>query len=162
MPTPAQPYVEIPLSGGRLTAIIDAADAELVKGKRWHAVGNRYARTGTGLGGRECLYLHRLIMNPPPGVFVDHINNNGLDCRRSNLRLTDKAGNCRNRPPFRGFKGVSRDSKNRWRAAISANGTTFHIGLFKTPEEAARAYDIAAVKHHGEFAWLNFPAEVRA
>lgn len=107
--------------------------------------------------------LHRFVMNAQPGQLVDHANQNKLDARRANLRITDRSGNAMNAGKKRhntsGFKGVYLCKQTgRWRAEIRAHGRVIKLGRFKTPEEAAHAYDAAAIKHHGEFACPNFPA----
>jgi hypothetical protein len=108
--------------------------------------------------------LHRFLMKPPDGTFVDHINGNGLDCRRDNMRTTKQSGNQWNtrshRDSISTFKGVSQHSKTkRWVAQITAFRKHHHLGCYATEEEAARAYDVAAKRLHGEFAYLNFPGE---
>jgi len=106
--------------------------------------------------------MHRLILNPPAGITIDHINGNGLDNRRENLRLAGRGQNQCNRGKqsnnTSGFKGVTwHKNLNKWEAGISISGKRYHVGFYKTPEAAARAYDDAAKKYHGEFARLNFP-----
>jgi hypothetical protein len=110
------------------------------------------------------LALHRLIMNPPKGMMVDHINGDGLDNRRANLRVCTNAENGRNQRLSKnnksGYKGVSwfkRDKK--WRSKIKHEGKSRCIGLFDCPEKAARAYDAVAKELFGEYANLNFPEE---
>lgn len=119
---------------------------------------NGYPSIGLGTF-RE--YLHRLVARARPGEIIDHINGVRTDCRRANLRKVSRAQNLWNRGPARhnksGYKGVSycRDT-GRWRAEIRVNKRRVHIGRFFHPEEAALAYDQAALKYHGEFAKLNF------
>jgi hypothetical protein len=102
--------------------------------------------------------MHRLIMAAPDGIGVDHINGDGLDNRRANLRLASQRDNSANMAvrasSATGFKGVSWKRRNRkWQAQI---GRTY-LGIFASAEEAARAYDHAAREAWGEFAHLNFP-----
>jgi hypothetical protein len=108
--------------------------------------------------------MHRMVMKAPPDMLVDHINQNGLDNRRSNLRLATGAQNQRNahgrgihrgKPSSSRFRGVSR-SGMKWSAHISVNGKNIRLGTFRTEEQAARAYDTAARIYHKEFARLNF------
>lgn len=97
--------------------------------------------------------------------YVDHINGNGLDNRRSNLRQATAFQNMANKRRYRnntsGFKGVTRNTGTGrpWRAAIKVYNKGHHLGYFDTPEDAARAYDAAAIQHFGEYARPNFPRE---
>lgn len=104
--------------------------------------------------------LHRVILDHPNGI-VDHKNRNKLDNRKINLRVTDNKGNSGNvgirRSNSSGYKGVSFHAASRkWKAQMSVDNKSVHIGLFTTPEEAARAYDSATRQRHGEFAVTNF------
>ena len=125
----------------------------------------RSDRPGQRRRRRKTLAMHRFIMNPPENMQIDHINGNGLDNRKCNLRVCTNAQNSANKPPQRnnksGFKGVTKSSANRWRAEIGDHhtGNRQRLGFFKTAEDAARAYDDAARERYGEFAWLNFPEE---
>lgn len=106
--------------------------------------------------------MHREILQPGPGFEVDHVNGDGLDNRRANLRECVRTQNNANHGLGRlnasGFKGVSWDAANRrWRTSISAAGVTRNLGRYDRPEDAARAYDRAAVATFGDFARLNFP-----
>jgi len=95
---------------------------------------------------------------------IDHINNNGLDNRKANLRPATPAQNARNRRKMAAktsskYKGVSYSaSARKWCAAIRVNGQYKYFGLFQNEIEAAKAYDKAAKKYHREFAQLNFPS----
>lgn len=155
--------VELPLTKG-MFALLDEQDKKLTT-CRWRAVNigrNWYAVRTTGKKlGRRIVYLHRVVLgfqdletgeNLIPGVEVDHVNGDGLDNRRSNLRPATRAQNARNGRSRRdGYRGVYRVGE-RWKAQISRC-----LGYFDTPEEAALAYDAAARKFHREFAHLNFP-----
>jgi len=110
----------------------------------------------------KIVQLHRLIMDAPKGLVVDHINSDGLDNRRSNLRLVTHSQNQWNRQKRKNttsrFVGVSfYKSRGKWAAYINAAKKRINIGHFNSEIEAARAHDQAAVKYHGEFARLNFP-----
>ncbi len=98
--------------------------------------------------------MHRLIMDCPDGMDVDHINGDGLDNRRENLRIVTRSQNLRNRKTFKnsksGFKGVIFNPVNgKWKAIIN-------LGTFDTSEEAAKAYDEAIKKLFGPLAKPNF------
>ena len=161
-PTSTDPNVRyIPLTKNQF-AIVDAADYEWLSRYTWSA--SHCGRTfyaARNAGGRPVL-MHRLIMKPPKGMVVDHIDGNGLNNRRSNLRICTQAENCRNRRPSSGgssrFRGVYRCRvADRWIANLSVNNRTVYVGLFADEVEAALARDAAARKHHGPYAWLNFP-----
>lgn len=113
-------------------------------------------------------WLHRMILGigDVSEPLVDHINGDGLDCRRANLRIADPMRNCHNRRPQRHkisspLKGVTRDG-GRWRAVITVKGKHVHLGMFDDEVEAARAYDAAAREHFGAFARPNFPEGVQS
>jgi len=102
--------------------------------------------------------MHRLIGNPPKGSIVDHINQNKLDNRRGNLRICGKSENAANsrlrRDNTSGYRGIFFE-RRRWRAGIHFKGHFVVIGRYDTREEAALAYNIAAIGVYGEFASLN-------
>lgn len=172
MPDTITPYREIPLTRGKV-AIIDAEDWPLVSRYKWGAFsssGRRkphwYATATTPRheGGKK-VRLHRILLSAPKGVQVDHRDGDGLNNRRTNLRLCTHGQNQQNRKAVvskSGYKGVKRIDKKpqwsvRWIAAIKKDGRSRHLGSYDTAEEAARAYDRAAVQLFGEFASLNFP-----
>lgn len=104
--------------------------------------------------------MHRLIMDAPSGVQVDHINGNKLDNRRSNLRLCNNSQNQMNKGlqsnNTSGYKGVTwRKDVNKWRAQIFFGGKNFVLGNFENKKDAAKAYNQKALELHGEFAKLN-------
>lgn len=146
----------IPLTQGK-TAIIDAVDIPLVEGWNWCAISSSGLWYAYSAGNRK-IRLHQLLMPPPPGMMTDHIDRDGLNCRRANLRHATALQNSHNRKRFgtSGLKGVSKHH-DLWRARITVNGTRWILGCFETPKAAAEAYDTAAKKHFGEFAYLNFP-----
>lgn len=158
---------EIQLTRG-VNSLVDDADLEWLSQWKWSVSGSGdYAERAVVVRPRpnqktRCIKMHRLILGAEPGQFVDHINGDGLDNRRGNLRLCTKAENSRNRRihtgNVAGFKGVT-PHHGRWRAVIKASGQRLSLGVFGTREEAARAYDAAAMVHHRGFARLNFPAE---
>lgn len=110
-------------------------------------------------------YMHRVIMNCPEGMQVDHINGNKKDNRRSNLRICSASQNMANRSKpsnnTSGYKGVGwRKSRCKWIASIRVNSNLYHLGSFDCKHQAALTYDIAAKKYFGEFADLNFNLEL--
>jgi len=118
----------------------------------------RQERIFPGPKGRRLVQMHRLIMGFPEG-FVDHINGDGLDNRRANLRLATRSQNRANsRPRGRsGLKGVYGMPGQRWQAWGGVDSTKVYLGTFDDPNHAAAAYDRWAIVAHGEFARLNFP-----
>jgi hypothetical protein len=122
---------------------------------RWGANGLGYV-TANILPGWVA-YLHRIVVGARQGQFVDHINGDPLDNRRSNLRLCTHAENMRNRRRSTdnksGFKGVYFDlERKKWRTSIRCDGRRITLGRFDKIEDAYAAYCAAAVKYHGEFA----------
>ncbi|KKM76746.1 hypothetical protein LCGC14_1376980 [marine sediment metagenome] len=116
-----------------------------------------YAVQASKYGGRRIGRMHNMLLSPPRGMEADHINGNGLDNRRRNLRVVTRAQQCMNRRPqgkSSKYKGVCR-YKGRWHARIKINGHETHLGYFKEERYAAAAYNQAAQAAFGEFAWLN-------
>ncbi len=158
-PAPADSSVRhIALTKGKF-AIVDAADYAYLSRFRWHATecrGRFYA--ATVINGKS-VSMHRMLMNPSEGKVVDHIDGNGLNNRRANLRLCTPTQNRRNTRPRRktsAFLGVSRRG-DKYLARIKHRGRSLYLGLFDTEVEAAQARDDKAKELFGEFAWLNFP-----
>lgn len=141
--------------------IVDDGDYEYLSRWKWcyQPRGHGYAARNSGRS--KTFHMHRVILNAPKGMEVDHINGNGLDNRRCNLRLCTKAQNQHNQRPKRQgtslFKGVSLNSaKRKWVAQVCVNKRKLHLGYFEDETEAAHAYDQAARLHFGEFARTNF------
>lgn len=155
----------IPLGGnyahGR-SAIVDSADAPRVRAFKWFVAKDGHARTTiTRNGKRVALFMHNFVAGNPAVVW-DHRNQNKLDNRRINLRPASNSQNNINRAGWSsaGYKGVTRTKWGFW-ARLGSNGKRLSLGLHKSAEDAARAYDLAALEHFGEFAHLNFPGSVR-
>lgn len=159
------PTVEVQLSRG-LVALIDQADLPLVACRRWRALqgmkGPVYAASGHSNSVQPLVLMHRLIARTPDGMVTDHINGDSLDNRRANLRIAtssqnraNSAGNHRGAGKTSRFKGVAWDAASgRWHAKIHGRS----LGRYVLEEDAASAYDVAALAAWGEFAYLNFPA----
>lgn len=148
----------LPLTQG-YEAIIDADLAPFLGQWLWQVTIRQdfaYAVGRMGQKRKTQKYLHRVIAAPKAGYHVDHINGNGLDNRRENLRVTTMSQNLMNQRKSRantsGFKGVSfHKQRQKWRACIKKDGKYMHLGLFNTPEAAYAAYCEASAKLHGEF-----------
>ena len=139
-------------------ALISKSDLDIVKGYGWHVNYNKnndsyYAQTeieGKGIS------MHRLLLNAPAGVPIDHKNHNTLDNRRVNLRLCSNSQNSMNSKTrcdsSTGYKGVSfHRGSGKYRARIMIKGVSKHIGTFDTGEEASEAYKKAAKELQGVF-----------
>lgn len=159
---------EIQLTQGYV-ALVDGDDYRHVAMHRWHAV-VRMRADGTALvhaarnvrraDGRQRLqYMHSLLVGTPPGMCTDHVDGNGLNNIRANLRVCTRAENVRNRRSHGGtsrYKGVCWNrSKKKWQAAIGVGDKMHHLGCFTDETAAACAYDDAALRMHGEFARPN-------
>ncbi|MGA2322269.1 MAG: AP2 domain-containing protein [Sedimentisphaerales bacterium] len=144
-------------------AILDPQDYYRLCNFKWFLKG-RYALRSFKIAPdkTKMISIHREIMNAPDGLLVDHKNGDGLDNRRSNLRLATHSQNQCNKPKIKTkvtsqYVGVHFDKRrSQWAANIRNNGKTIWLGRFDTEIDAAKAYDQAAKKHHGEFARLNF------
>jgi hypothetical protein len=159
---------EIQLTQGK-SALVDDTDYERVNRFKWHAINNhgfRATRVVTVEGRQTTIHMSRFIMNcTDPNLFVDHINHNTLDNRRDNLRVCTAKENQWNKikertkqsSPYKGVFVRAVGNRLRISARIRINGRLKQIGDFKTLEDAAHAYDQAAVKYFGEFACVNFP-----
>ncbi len=160
------PFRKIPLGEGKY-ALVDQQDFYWVnnfhwcingRGEQFYAVRNILTKHGK----TKLVRLHREIMKPPAGLLVDHHNCDTLDNRRENLRLATPAQNMQNRRKRKNtssqFIGVSFHKNSKvWVVQIVHNGKHIWLGRFDSEIEAAKAYDEAARKYHGEFARLNFP-----
>jgi hypothetical protein len=172
--------LRIPLSRGMSTTVdADAFESEHVYIRRdgdelrcrpsslsWHAAKNRNFFYANTIVNGWAITLHRLIIDAPKDKIVDHIDRDTLNNTACNLRLCTHSGNMANTTSRVGksrFKGVRQDHRGgqRWTAQIqrTVNGKNLHrhLGTFANEEDAARAYDAAALERFGEFARLNFP-----
>jgi hypothetical protein len=153
--------IEILLTQNQV-AIIDDEDYELVSKYKWCAIKDRntyYAQTHIYKNGkRTTRQMHQVILSSKKGQQVDHINGNGVDNRKENLRFADYSQNQQNKKAVYGsssYKGVSRVG-NRWKASIGFQMKNFHLGYFSSEEEAALTYNRKATELFGEFASINF------
>ncbi len=160
---------QIPLSKGKF-AIVDDEDFERANQFKWCWFSSKSAgRNSLGYacrnqrenGKKKMIFLHRFIVNAPEGFEVDHKDSDGLNCRKENLRICTGSQNLHNQLAREGgtsrFKGVTwakRDKK--WAARICFEYKRISLGHFADEVEAAKAYDEAAKKYFGEFAYLNF------
>lgn len=139
------------LTRGYLT-MVSPEDMHFLQDRAWSTWSShgrpKYAGSGAGM-------LHALIMNSDR---ADHADKNGFDNRRVNLRDCTRSQNAANtvRENKTGFRGVFSNSK-KWGAYIRVNRRAIYLGNFEEKIDAAKAYDVAAIKHFGEFASLNFP-----
>ena len=155
----------MPLGHAGVVTFVDAADAEKIAGKVL-CFNGRYAYfrepLGTGYDPYKMTYLHRFLMDAPDGMQVDHVDGNGLNNCRSNLRLCTHRENRLNQKhradSKNRYKGVTFHPDKpfkKWQAIIRIDGKRHSLRYHLTEEEAALAYNRAAVIHHGEFARLN-------
>lgn len=146
-------------------ALVDDEDFDYLNQWKWHcAKGDKYvARREYFVGGKgksKIVYMHRLIMNTPEGMETDHINRNGLDNRRENLRICTGAENRFNHKLIStnktGYHGVYWDKlKGKWGVGISIKGKHKGLGYYENIKKAALAYNEAAILYRGKFANLN-------
>jgi hypothetical protein len=149
--------------------LIDAVDLALVQNYTWHVNASGYAETSTYCKvsrERENILMHRLILGlkSGDGLLGDHIDEDKLNNRRSNLRICTRKENALNvgikASNTTGFKGVHFFKRHqKWTASITKDGKTHHLGYFVSPEAAHAAYCEAAKELHGEFA--NFGIKPR-
>lgn len=162
----------IPISGGKAYAIVDDQDAALILQSTWYLAHNGYAHRNLPRGKKRggVTYMHRLIAGfAETSEQVDHIDGDKLNNRRANLRVANFHANQWNRKKTKlvqgkstssRYKGVTWDKTGRvWVGQITQNRRRFHLGRYQCEEEAARAYDAAAIQKFGEYARLNFPGE---
>lgn len=155
---------EIPLKHGKV-ALVDDEDYSLLSCWTWMAYkgyNTWYAKRETPRPERKTIAMHVHIMKPPKGMRVDHIDGNGLNNQRHNLRVCTNAQNIQNsrksKANVTGYRGVCWNKEvKKYHAQLTFNYERIHIGYFSDPAEAAHAYDKVAKERFGEFAVLNFP-----
>ncbi len=139
------------------STIVDDADFEFLSQWKWHinSVGYAVRSTWDGVTVTKVL-MHRQITAAPAGMEVDHRNHTKLDNRRSNLRLCTRSQNTANtrKKGKNLYRGVV-EQAGRWYGRIIVDGKFKSLGAFSNQEDAALAYNFAAVEHYGDFATLN-------
>jgi hypothetical protein len=162
-PPPVSGARWISLTQGKF-ALIDEEDFKRVSQHAWCSAKGRstwYAKSYFKQNGtRRSIKLHQFILSPKSGVLIDHKDQNGLNCRKENLRPATEAQNRMNTMKKLGqtkYKGVAILPNGKFRAMISYDNNYKYLGSFRTPEEAARVYDAKAREVHGANGRYNFP-----
>ena len=147
---------EIALTQGKF-AIVDDEDFEDLAKFKWAYHGGYAHRVFIKDGKKTGELMHRVIVNAPAGMDIDHVNRNPLDNRKCNLRVATRSQNNANKAQREGsFKGACwRPIPRRWKAYIKVDHKQIHLGYFSNAVDAAKAYNAAALKYFGEFARLN-------
>lgn len=140
---------------------VDDINFQIINRYTWHAVERQHLIYAEGYVHGKVIFLHNFIMNPPRYYIVDHKDNNGLNNQEVNLRICRFTDNNRNRRKFGNssqYKGVYFDRQyNKWKASIKLEGKVVCIGRFDSEIEAAKAYDMVAIRFFKEFTKINFP-----
>jgi len=144
--------------------LVDEEDYNWLSKYKWyaHKEGSNWYVTGREIGNKKIIRMHRLILNPPNDMQIDHIDGDGLNNQKNNLRICTLQQNRMNQRPRPGnskYKGVYCIKKNnipfRWHSHLNINNKRINIGYFKTENEAALAYNKKAIEVFREFAKLN-------
>jgi hypothetical protein len=160
------PFRKIPLTQGKF-AMVDPEDYGRLAGYKWFAMRSRRGFYAVRMvkaknGRRKKIRMHRRIFDVPEDKLIDHINHNGLDNRKENLRIATNMQNSWNKRKQRGdyssqYKGVSWAMRvGKWHTEIYCRGKKIFIGYFDDQISAARAYDARATELYGDYATLNF------
>ena len=149
------------------SVLVDPEDYARLSQLKWWRHGNKnraYARRRVYINGKEDhrTFMHREILPPSEGLEIDHINGNGLDNRKCNLRLCTRMQNQYNRNkqnkgnPSSKYKGVAFSKRSdKWVAYIRVKGLRIHLGYFENETDAAIAYNKAAIEYFKEYANIN-------
>jgi hypothetical protein len=164
LPTPPNDKIRyIPLTKN-LYAIVDAADFPELSKYSWSVSGPPGFEYAKRREGYKTIYMHRQIMQPPPGKVTDHISGYRLDNRRENLRNCNRRENLWNSRPRNaasGFRGVSYDkTRRKYEAYIYVSGRKVVLGRYDDPVEAAHVRDRKALEVYGPYAYLNLPDDM--
>ena len=153
--------------GNGLASLVDDEDFEYLSQFKWYATkrGHKlYAKRNLPRdnGIRRSESIHRVVMKYPKGVSIDHIDGDGLNNQKSNLRICTSSQNMANQPKQRsntsGYKGVCWNKNvSKWQVQIRFQWEPIYLGVFEDKIEAAKVYDAKALELFGEFAQLNFP-----
>lgn len=159
---------EIPLSKGKVALVDDEDYDRLMAIGKWYCSPQGYAVKNIQIGSYrrgekkkyKRLHMHRVVINAPDNMQVDHKFGDKLDNRKKNLRLCTASQNQGNSATGKnntsGYKGVVWHKKaGKWRGKIGIRGKSIHLGLFETAIEAAKTYNAASLEHYGGFARLN-------
>ena len=159
---------EIILTQGKV-ALVDDEDYEYLNQFNWFASKNfntYYATRGTRKDGKKVsVPMHRVILNVSTGKHIDHINHDGLDNRKINLRICTISQNQHNQRLHTGlkssvYKGVHWSKKSKkWQSRVGFMGKRIYVGQYDSEKDAAKAYDLKAIEYFGEFAKTNFGRE---
>ncbi len=146
--------MKIALTKG-MFAIVDESDYEFINQFKWLLCQTYAARYSYEKGNRKWIFMHKLIVNAPEGMEVDHINHDRLDNRRSNLRVATHQQNSFNHPGY-GHRGVTkvinRPLKKPYCVRLMISGKNLYLGYYGTMKEARSAWKQAALKYYGKFA----------
>lgn len=153
---------EIQLTRGKVT-LVDDEDYEHLMQWKWHFNGHRYAvRRPSNINGKiqKLIFMHRIILNTPDDLYTDHIDCNGLNNQKNNLRIVTKSQNGMNQKASKGgaskYKGVNFcKRKNKWRARLKINQKSIFLGYYNMEDDAAKAYNERALSVFEDFAKLN-------
>jgi hypothetical protein len=142
-------------------ALVDNSDFEELNKYKWYCFkyGNTYyaMRSSNRIKGKQTVIkMHRFLMNPLKGQQIDHVDGNGLNNQRKNLRICNHSENQRNKKIYKsnisGFKGVSwNKNANKWQSFIRVDSKRIHLGYFKSKLSAFETYCKASVEFHGKF-----------
>lgn len=149
----------IPLTKG-YSAIIDDEDYSKVGHLKWCFCNGYASRAVRTHGKKQTVYMHRVILDAPQGMDVDHKNHDTLDNRRENIWICTRRENLQNLKhktrimAGSGYKGVY-PHRNKWQVKVSMNGTEMHVGIYDTKQEAALYYNVAAQLFLGKNTYLN-------